>query len=311
VLAFRSGPPPKGFKKDFESFLFNTREHRLTQARTGWREFYLLNKERNKILALVAFCVQNKKASSPLRAPFGSFEISVNLKLSDLKEFIIEVEKALVKAGVSKIEIINPPALYSTYHNRLVAALLNQNYTPIQCDLSCSIPVDQTPLLEKINKGKRKQLRHGQKAGFTFKKLTLSKLNDVYVFIESCRLERSQKLSLSLKELQRTVNVIPKAFQLFAVYQNNRIISASVCVQINKSILYTFYSAHLKVFDNFSPLVFLLSHLYDLCHKKGISLLDMGTSTIGGKPNFNLIDFKIRVGGILSPKFIFIKELKG
>lgn len=308
MLEFISGPAPKGFKPDFESFLFNTPPHRLTQSKTGWKEFHLLERARKRILASVAFHIQGKKASSPCRAPFGSFELSEKVEQSDLLHFILNVEKHLKKIGISQIEISHPPALYTGLHNRVVAALLCQDYSATQCDISCSIKVDQNPL-PRMDSTKRNRFQYGVKAGFTFKKLAISKLKEVYLFIESCLARKKQTLSLSLNQLQESADALPKAFQLFAVYNEKQIIAATVCVHVGKSILYTFYSTHNKEFDQASPLTFLLGNLYNWCRVNGIILLDMGTSTVRGKTNFSLLDYKLRVGGVLSPKFTFRKRL--
>lgn len=309
VIEFITGEPPKGFKKDFESFLFNTPSHRQTQSRYGWREFHLIDKKKKKILASVAFHVKGKIARSPLKAPFGSYEFSDSITLPIIINFITNVDNVLKKSGVTKIEIINHPEIYFKKHNTLAYALIDQGYSPYRCDVSCSMKVDKTPLLEKMNKAKRKQYRQSLKLGFRFRNIRLSKIDEVYDFISTCREERSQTLSLSKKELNTIVNTLPKAFKLVGVYNKRELIAASVCIHVNKEILYTFYSAHKKTYDSSSPLTFLLNNLYTWCNSKHYRLLDMGTSTVNGKSNFNLLDFKLRVGGIMSPKFSFRKVL--
>ena len=306
---FHPGPAPKGFKKDFESFLFNTIAHRKTQSKTGWKEFHLINKSKRKILASVSFHVDGQVARSPLKAPFGSYEFSETISQRKLSKFIKAVDHSLKEAGVKKVEIINHPKIYNTQHPIVIFSLIHQGYSPFQCDVNTHIKVDKLPLVRKMNKGKRKQFRHCMKVGLRFKKLPNSKRNDLYDFIARCRAERNQSLSLTKKELNKIIIALPKNFILVGVYNEKELIAGSVCVLINKKILYTFYSAHLKKYDSLSPLTFLLSNLYEWCLKNGFNLLDMGTSSINGKPNFNLVNFKLRVGGTMSPKFSFRKTL--
>ena len=309
MIEFYKGVAPKGFKKDFESFLFNTNVHQKTQSKTGWKEFHLINKSKKKILASVAFHVAGNLARSPLKAPFGSYEFSDTVSHDKLSEFINAVDDSLMNIGVQKVEIINHPEIYHRQHKTLVFSLIHLGYSPFQCHVSCGIKVDRKPLIEKMNKGKRKQLRHCLKIGLTFKKIPISRFNDIYDFIALCREERNQTLSLSRKELSKIIVALPKDFMLVGVYRDKELIAASVCVRISKKILYTFYSAHLKKYDTLSPLTFLLSNLYDECFKNGFNLLDMGTSNINGTSNFNLLDFKLRIGGTMSPKFSFRKTL--
>jgi lipid II:glycine glycyltransferase (peptidoglycan interpeptide bridge formation enzyme) len=53
----------------------------------------------------------------------------------------------------------------------------------------------------------------------------------------------------------------------------------------------------------------LLRGLYDYAAEHGIPLLDLGTSTVDGKPNFGLLSFKTRLGAELTPKISFAKRL--
>jgi hypothetical protein len=309
VIEFHKGPAPKGFKKDFESFLFNSHEHRLTQSKTGWLEFHLLEKSKRKIVASVAFHVKGETARSPLLAPFGSYEFSEKVPKAKLLEFIDSVDQTLKKAGVQKVEIINHPEGYFKLHNILAFTLIHCGYSPLKCDVNCSIKVDKTPLVKKMNKGKRKQFRQSLKNKLLFKKIPVSKVNTIYDFIASCREEKRQSLSLTKTEISKIIKSVSKSFLLTGVYKDKELVAASICVKVTKNILYTFYSAHTKKYDAISPLTFLLANLYNWCFEKGYTVLDMGTSSIDGKPNFNLLDFKLRVGGTMSPKFSFRKML--
>jgi hypothetical protein len=57
-------------------------------------------------------------------------------------------------------------------------------------------------------------------------------------------------------------------------------------------------------------LVFLLNGLYAWCQNENVKLLDLGTSYVNGKANATLLDFKLRMGGELTPKFYFHKTLR-
>ena len=49
--------------------------------------------------------------------------------------------------------------------------------------------------------------------------------------------------------------------------------------------------------------------LYEYCQEHNISLLDFGTSAVNNQPNFGLLNFKMRLGGIPSAKLTFQKML--
>jgi hypothetical protein len=309
VITFHSGFPPKGFKPDFESFLFNTRTHRQLQKKSGWKEYHLLNHS-NKILASVFFNLQGAVASTPLKAPFGSYQVSEKIKPKDLFQFVKTVEKELLSEGVQQIDCIGPPELYSPTQSLITSTLVSLQYQIIEAAPGCCIAVNEFSLADKMGSDKKAKLKLAVKENLTYQEIPSRRLNTVYRFIESCRKERDQTLSMTLAQLKKIVHALPHVFHLAGVYSENRLAAASICIRINGKILYTFYSGHASRYNKLSPLVFLLSQLYDWCSMNNMKLLDMGTSSLDGKPNFPLLDFKLRVGGILTPKFRFQKALQ-
>jgi Acetyltransferase (GNAT) domain len=303
VIAFHSGTPTKGFKADFDPYLFNSRTHRLTQAKTGWKEFHLLDHKKKLILSSIYFHASDWFATSPARAPFGGFELSQHVSPKDFWEFFLQISHALEIETINHIEIQLPPALLMTNHSMVISTLVSQEYEVIQAEPNCTLMVDDIPLKDKMGKDKKVKLRHGMKAGLTFETLPLSNLHEVYSFIELFRKKLNRKLSMTLVELQSTIAKMPKSFFMVGVYLKGTLVAACICVRVSKSIVYTFYSAHDSAFDKISPRVFLLDGLYNWCSQNKIKFLDLGTSTWEGKPNFNLLDFKMRIGSTMTTKF--------
>ncbi len=246
---------------------------------------------------------------SPLRAPFGSFEISEQVSPSDFYSFELKMEEELRNKKVHEIEILCPPELYTSNQPLITTTLVSQGYTINQAESGCCIVVDDKPLFEKMFKDKRVKFQLGQKAGLIFNTIPLTQLNNVYDFIEFFRKKLNRKLSMSGSELTHTIENLPESFFIVGVYLKDQLAAACICIRVSPSIVYTFYSAHDDAIDQISPRVFLLSHLYDLCYQNGVTLLDLGTSTLDGKPNFSLLDFKLRMGGTLTPKYRFQKLL--
>ena len=85
--------------------------------------------------------------------------------------------------------------------------------------------------------------------------------------------------------------------------------SSLVSVRINKSILYNFYMDHDAPYNKLSPALMLMEGLFKFCEEQSIDLLDLGTSSLDGKPNFSLLAFKLRTGAFPSLKLRFEKIL--
>ena len=114
---------------------------------------------------------------------------------------------------------------------------------------------------------------------------------------------------MSLPQLRKTAKTFPNDFLFFEVTEGERRVAAAIVVKVCKTILYTFYYAHDRTYDKFSPVVFLLGGIYSFAKDSKIEWIDLGTSMNGGKVNVPLLHFKASVGGKLSPKFIFEKIL--
>jgi hypothetical protein len=89
----------------------------------------------------------------------------------------------------------------------------------------------------------------------------------------------------------------------------DKMVAASISIRVNENVLYTFYYDHLRAYDSVTPIVFLCDGLYNFCQKNQLSLLDLGTSNPNGKLNQSLLDFKLSLGAVPSPKLTFQKVL--
>ncbi len=309
-LKFIEGALPKGFKPDFESFLFNEESHRLVQSLQGWKSYHLLREDKKKALAAVHFFLEGHAARSPYKAPFGSVQFSKSLQPGELYEFLKQVEASLKDRGIKKIQIKNPPQAYLPgISSVLEVLLLNLGYRIFQAEISSSITVARTKYDQRVEAWELRKLKQGKKAKLRFQEIPQSWIEEVYGFVLACREERQQSLSMTLSDLMRTIRGCPERFVLFGVYDGKELAAASIAIRINRRILYNFYSAHPRRLDYMSPVVSLIQGIYGWSQKQHIALIDLGTSSLEGQPNFSLLEFKFRLGGIPSAKLIFEKEL--
>ncbi len=305
------GTVPSGFKNDFDESLFNSQTHRAIQSSNKWHSFHLLRKNNKKVLASIHFCLRGPIASSPQSAPFGSFELSDAVSTEQLFEFIQFVEERLIGRGVKKIVIKCAPEQYDIRHHNILSVLLfNHQYRINNAELGACLTISKTPFQDGLNSWERRKLKQSLKANLSFKMIPIGQLNEIYNFILACRDERGQDLSMTYKELSAIVMKLMNHFILFGVYKKNELVAASIAIKVNKKVIYNFYSAHSKSSDSLSPVVFLIGEMYGWCSKHQIEILDLGTSASGGKPNFPLIDFKLRLGAQPTMKLTFEKTIR-
>lgn len=310
-LQYVEGNPPASFKKDYEISLFNSQTYQQLQRQSGWKSYHVVRKDRKKILASVFFFVEEAKAWSPWRAPFGSFELSDKITTQELFDFVSFIEKKLKDQGVRQVSIKSYPEQYHSSHHSLISVVLfNHGYKIINAELGACIDVNEMSLASKMDSWEKRKLNQGIKEGLMFNYLDSKKLKQVYDFILECRQAKGYILSMTWEELQNTVKNLKHSFKLFGVFLKGELVAASISVRINNRVLYNFYSAHHPQYNRISPVVFLINSMYKWCYDHKMNLLDLGTSAMGGIPNFPLIDFKLRLGAHPAMKLTFEKRLK-
>lgn len=260
-------------------------------------------------MAQVSFHLEGEKAMSPVRAPFGSFLFSNLLSPLILHDFVLACEGQLVRRGVRFVSVTDPPLYYRKSGELLQTILLNRQFHVSRAELSSGIRIDKTLFEEKIEAWEKRKLKLAREKGLTFRSIPLSELEDTYNFILRCRTQRGQTLSMTFEELKNTVNTFKKSFFLFGTFFQKELASASISIRVHPTILYNFYPAHLKKFDSISPVVLLIGGIYKFCESNQFNLLDLGTSSIDGRLNFSLLDFKLRLGAVPSMKLTFEKDL--
>jgi len=308
-LHFHEGELPSGYQPGFEISLYNLSEHRSLQAHNGWRCFYALNAKHCRVEAALFFYVTEQGAFSPWRAPFGSVEFSDTISAEALFRFLEFSESNLQASGVRMIAIKNSSQAYAPAKTSLIETFLfNLGYQVSSAEVDVVVNVGNKPMV--LDTWEQRKLRQSREAGLEFRSLSINSLDEVYRFILACRKQKNYTLSMTLAELRPTVEMFSDRFFLFGVYQGKTLVAASVTVKVLNHVLYNFYCDHDKQFDPLSPVVFLIDGIYRYCREHQISVLDLGTSALNGKPNFGLLEFKMRMHGEPSAKLTFQKLLR-
>jgi hypothetical protein len=288
-------------------YVYNTPQHLHAQSKKGWIVFELTGSKRGEVRARISLNIKDQTALSPVRAPFGSFEIYARLSNAALLKFVQFVEANLVQRKVKQVVIKNWPTRYQPVQTRQIyKVLVNQLQFKVSEEVSSIIPVSSRPLSVRMKISERQKARKSEKM-FSFSRCKPDEYKAIYDFILSCRLERGQSLSLSWKEMLRTLSKLPDRFVFFKLANADEIAAAAIVIRVSDKIWYTFYYAHAAKFNKVSPVVHLLEGIYTKAATEKIKLLDLGTSMLHGSINKPLLHFKESVGAVTVPKFTFSK----
>ena len=286
-----------------------------------------------------------KKAFSALKMPFGSIEFSEHLSYENLHFFVNEIQKfcqekflettpspsfkggeifapLLPKEGLGAvsrvIKITSYPFSYAQEQaHTLTQVLLQQNFIIKNSEITHFLDITKQSFSENISPAAQRRLKKCQKnENLIFEKYILAddldekrkQLNICYnIFVEN-RQRKKYPVSIDFESLFRLFCEFPDEHTIFVVKDLDTIISFSVAIRINKSILYHFIPADVVGYEAFSPMIFLLNGMYEYCQKEKIKILDLGISTDNGMPNYGLIRFKKSLGAKSSLKLTFEKE---
>jgi Acetyltransferase (GNAT) domain len=290
---------------DDGTFLFNRASHRRLQSERGWLTYKAI---RQGLCGVIHFYCQNDIATSPHRAPFGSFEFQQNLNDAEMDRWWSFIQSDLRERGCKKIHIKHHPAAYAPETTRLVKQVMMSHRFQVTEETASIISITQTPFDTKLTVSKRQKLKKCV-ARFSFAQSSLQQLEHIYTFIATSRKAKGYQLSMSWSDMQQTVQKFPQQFLLFTVEDEYQLAAAAICIQVSDSILYTFYYAHAAAFDKLSPVTQLLQGIYEYAQSHSIKLIDLGTSQVDGKLNPSLLHFKKSVGGKSSAKYSFTKEM--
>jgi len=301
---------PSEFTVDFDSGIFHHPQHLLLQATAGWHTYALLNNAKKLIEGIIHYHIEGAEAKSPYRSPYGSFIFSNRVSETLLTEFVGFTEHKLKEAGVQQILLKNPPEIYTSQSpTSLTKALLESGYMISKEETSAVIPILNHSFAEILHRSKKSRLKKCHDQQFSFESWPLSRLSEVYDFIRACREEKGYALSMSKTELQYVASAFSKVFFLHVVMDGHQLVAASISIQVNKTVLYTFYYDHGEQYDAVSPVVFLGEGLFSFCQQSQFDLLDLGTAHVDGKPNLPLLNFKLSLGAQPSRKLTFVKNL--
>jgi hypothetical protein len=288
-------------------FLFNSAKNLRLQPSSHWRIYEVQLLPSQKVKARICFSLERRNASSPERAPFGFIEVYEDVLLKELIKFFQFMEADFVKHGIKKVQVKSYPECYDPNFELIETVFKEVGYS-VATEITSILPIDEKRFEKKIKISELQKLKKAAKL-FSVQKVKISQLDTIYSFIERCRKERNQHLSMRLSDLEKTKNAFPRNILLFRVHNGNTTAAAAIVIKINKEILYTFYYAHAREFDKLSPVVLLISFIYEWAQERGVKQIDLGTSMLDGKVNRSLLHFKKSIGGQSIRKLIFEKNL--
>ncbi|MFN4147497.1 MAG: GNAT family N-acetyltransferase [Runella sp.] len=314
MLVFENEPHAiERFRVRWPVWLFNTSTHVVGQNAPCVYTFVLTDTLHRELYAFFHLFVFDSplRGRSPYRASFGSFEVVEHLSHRVFGEWLQGIEKFVKIQQISSLEIVHYPQCYAPAQSAFIKrGLLRQGFIIEKNFENHYFNVNQQPYVQHLHPSERRRLRKCQRAGFCFEEWFSPNPEEVFAFIEQNRKALGYKLSFDLGQLKQWLYIFPEQFKVFAVKDDDTIVSLALVVRVGPRVLYNFCPADRLLYRSFSPTVMLHEGLYQYCQKENISILDLGISVNAyGQPKQSLMRFKSKLGAVICPKMTFAKTL--
>lgn len=286
---------PEGYKERYQPFIYNSTSFLETNSQLPQKHFYWVSEQSKQAYAHIAFNFESDTVYSPFKAPFGGIEVSSSLNEVELLDFLSNVENTLQNMQIDQVNIHQCPESYQK--NDLAVRVLEQRgYTMTKERVYHGIPINGVQLKERMTSMQQRRLRKCENAGFEFRKIPESDMAEVFKQIHHWRELNQKPLSLSWADLENSRNKNPHTYSCFGVYDQH-LIAATIVVKVNDQVLYHFFPASDRQYNQYSPMVMLVNGIYEWGQTHNFKLLDLGTSYIQKEVNQSLASFKERLGG--------------
>ena len=273
--------------------------------------YYLLGSDDFMVRAVVHFWVENSRALSPLRAPFGGVEMADFVPNDILEPFLRFVLLQLENTGVQQWVVRLAPAGIEPWHSSLhVPVLMKLGFRLTEAEVNHHLFIHPGAFATGLHHSLRRRLNNCRQAGYAFSEESAEQLEEVGAFIGKTRNQEGLSFGMTPASLQQQFGTLPDACFLFTVRDEGRIIAASVGVRLDERVLYSFGLVQDQEYAAASPLVLLTEGLYNWAADHHYQVLDLGTSALPDGPDYPLITLKERLGGVPSLRLKFQKSVR-
>ncbi len=296
------GPAAPRLPLAFDSFLYLRPAHQALQPAAGVvLSAYLEDPAAGRTVAQLHLALDAVpgRAQSPAQAPFGGVQLAAGVSVADLHGLLEAVEAALVQRGIREVALRGYPFAYDPSGAAVLAETLRQRrYRVVLAEQNYHLDPAR-PYEAGLHPSERRRLHKCQRAGLHFEQEPPFLLPAAYAFIQACRQERGQALSLPLERVQELFQQFPREHFLFSVRQPDGGWAAlTIAIRVSEQVLYNFYPASPLRCNSLSPVVLLNEGLHAFAKASDIRVLDLGTSTLDTGPNASLLRFKRHLGGV-------------
>ena len=256
----------------------------------------------------INFTQRGRELFSLERSSFGGPVINEHAELTDLVNLLKKTTEWSLANNISSIQVRCFPEAYDQTQSDLInKAFSISGYEVLYTDVDQMLFVNQEKGMD-LSTSPRLHVKKCRELGFQFGPLENAALGKAYDLIADSRLRKNYTMSMDLPDLAETFSKFPDNYFLFGVSYKEKIIAAAVVIKVSPPIWYCFYWGDDLDYRAHSPITFLIYELYNLAKERGVTWLDLGTSSDKGIINPGVFSFKKSLGCQVTARHTFIKR---
>lgn len=255
--------------------------------------------------ARIYFKLEKNTATSMGQSPFGGVDAIRGISAESLSILLQSAVRHLSSSGIGNIAIrLFPKAYQPALFDKLEKVLQENGFSLAFNDINQHLTIGNAAFREKIKPDQRRYLNRAAERG-VFRIVESTLLHQVYSLLQQNRAVKGYPMTMSFGELRSAFKCFPENYLLFGLFMEGKLAAASVCIKVNKKIIYDFYHGHDANFNSISPVVPLIEGIYGYCKKNNYNVLDLGASSENGNLNNGLYSFKQGLGSEASYKAFY------
>ena len=255
----------------------------------------------NKVRGGIILGESSDTLASPFSAPFGGFSFTRSQSI----QYVDEMVNALVYYAITcgkNLRVTLPPSFYDeSMSAKCVSAFSRLSDVSSIIDINYHLTADSMP-----TSSGRRALRRSEKFDLAFHHLdgTPSNIARVYNVIAANHTHRHHPLHMSLADILATVSIVPADF--FVLTMGDTDVAAAMIYRSAPDIAQLIYWGDTPGYSNMRVMNRLAAAIHQHYRNKGITVIDLGISSLNGIPDAGLCRFKENIGAISLPRYTFI-----
>jgi lipid II:glycine glycyltransferase (peptidoglycan interpeptide bridge formation enzyme) len=202
-------------------------------------------------------------------------------------------------SGIQSIQVIQPPDCYPVQDP---ADFLDSfDVQLLHTDINQHLPVNKD-YSDRFSKLEKYQLKRCRWEGFRSNKEGIEALQEAYQLLVTARGRKRFPVTMSFDNLLDMFEKHPDHYHLFTVRDKKQLIAMAVAIHIHPQLLYIFYLADHSDYLAESPTVMVVDTVMKFALDNGYKQVDLGISSVKGKVNQGLFNFKKNLGCIQGKK---------